>query len=501
MNKIIGTSNRVLEVNLTHKTVTEFHISRDERRLFLGGKGLGLKLLYERLTPGIDPLGSENILVFMMGVFMGTGAPCSGRFAALTKSPLTGILVSSSCGGPFGMAYKTAGYDGLIIIGKSDVPVYLAIDHKGVKFEIANKLWGLDTEKTQKAIAPDGEGGSLAIGQAGENKVLFANVASGGRFFGRGGIGAVMGAKKLKAIVAFGKTHKIVPVDQPAFDRIKSKAIRYINHNIITAEKYRFYGTASNVNYCNDGNILPVRNFSDGQHEKAHLITGEFMKEKYGAKPKTCVPCSILCGHVGKMADNKVRKIPEYESTALLGPNLGIFDSDIIEKWNDQCGRLGLDTISTGLTLSYLMEAGEKGLVETDLQFGNPVGIEETIENIAWRRGFGDEIANGSRWLSEKYGGNEFAIQVKGLEMGAYDPRGAWGQGLSYAVANRGACHLSATTFALEVFFNFLKPNTTRAKANFVRFFENMYSSLNSMQTCLFTAFAYALEPPIVKYT
>ncbi len=501
METIIGTSNRILEIDLSTKKVIEMTVSREDRRLFLGGKGLGLKLLYQRLKPEIDPLGDENIIIFMMGVFMGTGAPCSGRFAALTKSPLTGILVSSSCGGPFGMAYKTAGYDGLIVSGQAAEPVFLRIDKTGVSFESAVHLWGLDTEETQQTINPSGKGGALAIGPAGENKVLFSNVASGDRFFGRGGIGAVMGSKKLKAIVAFGKTSKIAPVDKSAFNKIKRKAVRYINQNIITAKQYRFYGTASNVDYCNDGNILPVFNFSDGQHGKMKFISGKYMKEKYRTKPKTCIPCSILCGHVGKMTDNTIRKIPEYESTALLGPNLGIFDSEVIEKWNDQCGRHGLDTISTGLTLSYVMEAGEKGLLNTDLKFGNPDGISDAIDEIAHRRGFGDELANGSRWLSEKYGGKEFAIQVKGLEMGAYDPRGSWGQGLSYAVANRGACHLSATIFALEVILKILKPNTTRAKAHFVRYFENMYASINSLQTCQFTAFAYVLEPLIVKYT
>ncbi len=462
---------------------------------------MGLRLLYERLKPGIDPLGGENILVFMMGVLMGTGAPCSGRFAAVTKSPLTGILVSSSCGGPFGMAFKTAGYDGLLINGKSDKPTYLIINATGIKFEDAVHLWGKDTEETQHALNMNKSDGALVIGPAGENKVLFANVRSGDRFFGRGGIGAVLGAKNLKAIVAHGGTYKIIPKNPIAFQKVHKKAIRQINNNFVTGNLYRYFGTAANFNYCRQGNIVPVENFRYGDHEQVDNVTGETMQAKYHTKPSTCLPCSILCGHKGTYEDGSVHKIPEYETTAMLGPNLGIFNTDLLTQWNDLCGKMGLDTISTGVTLAYAMEAGEQGFIETNLKFGSPDNIHETIEDIAHRRNLGNDLANGTRWLSEKCGGKEFALQVKGMEFPAYDPRGSWGQGLSYAVANRGPCHLSATTFALEVFLGFLKPYSIRARAKFVCLFEAIYNAVNSLHICLFTTWAFLLEPPIVKYT
>ena len=501
METIIGPSNRILEINLTDQTHEFITIDNEDRRKFLGGKGLGLKLFNERVSPGVDPLGPDNLLVFMMGVMLGTGAPCSGRFAALAKSPLTGIMLACSCGGPFGMALKTAGFDGLIVSGRSAQPFYIEIDANGPSFMDASHLWGLDTQETQSALSSGKSDGALAIGPAGENQVLFANVASGHRFLGRGGMGAVMGSKNLKAIIARGGRYKITPHDPDWFKKVKRKANRQVDNNHFTGHAYRQFGTSANVNLSNLGGILPVNNFRDGQHAQAGDVSGETMQQKYNTRPSTCKPCRILCGHKGTYKDGSVHQIPEYETISLLGPNLGVFDTDQITEWNDLCGRMGLDTISTGATLAWIMEAGEKGLLETDLSFGSSSGITETIQAIAHRQGQGDELAQGTRRLSAKFGGADFAIQIKGLDMAGYDPRGAWGQGLSYAVANRGACHLSATTFALEVFMGFLNPYTTRAKAHFVRFFENLFASVNSLHVCQFTAFAYVLEEPIVKYT
>ncbi|MDZ7700205.1 MAG: aldehyde ferredoxin oxidoreductase C-terminal domain-containing protein [Deltaproteobacteria bacterium] len=343
--------------------------------------------------------------------------------------------------------------------------------------------------------------GAIAIGPAGENQVNIANIASGHRFLGRGGMGAVMGAKHLKAVVAKGGEMRIIPRDVGKFEKIKKRATRYINRNRFTSHTYRNYGTSANVNWCNEGGILPVRNFTVGRHELAEKVSGETMARRYHTRHSTCKPCTILCGHEGTLEDGTRHGIPEYETVGLLGTNLGNFSPDQIIRYNDICNQMGMDTISAGGVLGYTMEAGEKGLIETSLRFGSDEGVADALRDMAHRRGFGDEMANGTRWLSEKYGGKSFAIQVKGLEMAAYDPRGSWGQGLSYAVANRGACHLSSTTFAPEVMFGFLYPYTTRAKAPFVVFFEDLYAGINSLQTCLFTSYAYLLEPPMVKYT
>lgn len=218
MKKILGTNNYFLEIDVSTKTFNKIKISESDRELFLGGKGLGLKLLYERLEPQIDPLGKDNIIIFATGVILGTGAPNSGRFSAITKSPLTGIITTSSCGGPFGMALKTSGFDGIIVKGKSETPILLDVDSIGVRFINCSELWGKDTFEVQEHIKKYGSG-AIVIGPAGENLVKYANIASGHRFLGRGGMGAVLGSKKIKGIVARGNEFKISPIQEKKFKK------------------------------------------------------------------------------------------------------------------------------------------------------------------------------------------------------------------------------------------------------------------------------------------
>ena len=499
MKELYGPSNKVIEIDLSSRTVTVYTVKEEERKLYLGGKGLGMKLLSDRMKPGIDPMGEENILAVMPGVLMGTGAACSARFAAVTKSPLTGIFASSSCGGPFGMSLKTAGWDGLLIKGKSPKPVYLYITAEGPEFRDAEKLWGMDALSAQKQIT-DKNSNALVIGPAGENGVRFANIVTGERHIGRTGMGAVMGSKYLKAVVAKGGDFKILPKNQARFDKIKKKAASYIKSNPMTSQVYTAFGTPANTNLSNSAGILPVKNFSEGMHDEAYKISGENMKEVFHTKHHTCKPCSILCGKKGTFGDKEL-PVPEFETVGLMGSNIGVFDPLRIAEWNRICSETGMDTISTGSTLAWVMEASEKGLVKSNLKFGSPEGVSEALHDIAYGRGFGKDMGEGVRALSQKYGGEDFAIHVKGLEMAAYDPRGAFGQGLSYAVANRGACHLSAYLVALEVYFNLLKPYTTKAKPEFVRFFESLTCCINSLHTCQFTMYAYTFEPPLTKYT
>lgn len=499
MEEIKGTSNKVLEVDLTREKVTVYNVTNRERQLFLGAKGLGLKLLFDRLKPGCDPLGPDNIIAFMPGILMGTGAPCSGRFEAITKSPLTGIMGSSSCGGPFGMALKSAGWDGVLVSGKAEKPIYLHIDKNGVEFRDASRYWGMEIPAVQEAM-DDKKAGSLIIGPAGENLVHFANIASGHRFLGRGGLGAVMGSKKLKAILALGGEYRIMPHDPEKFKKVKKRAHGYIEKNKMTSSAYRNYGTNANVRPNLKGNILPVHNFQDGWHEKGEQLAGEIMADNHKTTHHTCKPCTIRCGHQGTFGGEQMA-VPEYETVGLMGSNLGIFDPVQVARWNRICGRLGLDTVSTGGTLAWVMEAAQQGLVESDLRFGSAEGISETLEDIAYMRGFGAEMALGSRFLSRKYGGQDFAIQIKGLEMAAYDPRGSFGHGLAYAVANRGACHLSSYLVAQEVYFKLLKPELIYGKARWVKFFEDLTCCINALQACQFTMYAYLMESPLTKYT
>ena len=505
MKTIVGESKRYLEIDLTKRSYSVFSPSEEDLRDYIGGKGLGLRLIYDRTGLGqglkdLDPLGPDNILAFMMGTFAGTGAPCSARFAGVTKSPLTGIMIGSSCGGPFGMACKTAGWDGVLVSGAANAPLVLRIDEEGVRFEEAGEVWGLGTEAAQKRLVDNPRQGALVIGPAGENRVLYANIRSGNRYLGRGGMGAVMGAKNLKAIVATGRSHAIEPADRVRYDKCNATARKYMNRNAFILA-YRAYGTNYGVNPGVAAGYAPVRNYRDRTDERCRALSGEAMAERYHTTHAACAPCTVLCGHKGTYPDGKVRHIPEYETIGLWGGNIMNFDPDLVGEWNDIMGDLGLDTISCGCTASWAMEAAEKGLRPSALAFGKTDNIPAILDDIAYRRGEGDELAEGSRRLAQKYGGLEFAAQVKGLEMAAYDPRAGWGQGLNYAVANRGGCHLNAYPIALEAMFGFLPPYTKLAKASWVAFFEDLFDAINSTQTCQFSAFGYVLEPPIAKYT
>lgn len=499
MQEVVGTNDRILEIDLTKKKFTVSEINKKDRQMYLGGKGLGLKLLYDRMEPHIDPLGEKNMIVFDTGVLTGTGAPCSGRFEAISKSPLTGIMTRSSCGGPFGMALKTSGWDTIILSGKASEPTYLAIDSKGVQFKSAKSIWGKDTETAEAVLRKEGAG-SLVIGVAGENLVRFANIRSGHRFLGRGGLGAVLGSKNIKGLVAKGGEFKIVPANNKKFSKTNKQFFKYINQNMITAGSFRSFGTNSSTNICNTAGALPIRNFTGGSHGDAHKISGETMAEQFKTKWDTCKPCVILCGHKGTI-NGKEQHIPEYETVHLLGSNLEIFDPVVIAGWDELCSTYGIDTITLGGVLGWAMEATEKGLIKTNLKFGSPKGVAEMIKDIAYCKGIGKDLAQGSRAASKIYGGEDFAIHVKGLELPAYEPRGSIGHALSYAVANRGACHLSAYTIALEVLLGVADPYAKRWKHYMVKFMEDLFAAMNSLHICQFTSWAIMLEPPLIKMT
>ena len=502
MKEIQGTSNRYLNINLTDRTWDVYRVAPEDLKNYLGGKGLGLRIFYERLKDRlkeIDPLGGDNLLIFSNGVLLSTGAPCSARFEVLTKSPLTGLMVCSSCGGPFGEASKTAGWDGVIISGKADAPVTLRIDPDGARFEEAENLWGRGTKETQEMLNLGPKEGAAVIGPAGENRVLYANVCSGHRFAGRGGIGAVMGAKNLKAIVARGREYRYLPLNQKRFKRTLRRAKKHIMRNELT-KGYRDYGTNANVSYGIVKGYVPVRNFRDRYSPGTVALTGEAMAERYKTRHSTCKYCSVLCGHRGHYPDGVIRQIPEYETIGLFGCNIENYDPDKIGQWNDIMNDMGMDTISAGGTIAWAMEAGEKGVRKTSLSFDDHANISGILEDIALRRGEGAELAEGSMRLSEKYGGKEFAIHAKGLEIAAYDPRASWGHGLSYAVHNKGGCHLGSYLVSLECMLDYMPAHSTMGKAEWVAFCEDVFTGVNSLQTCLFTAFSILTEPPVPKY-
>ncbi|MBB6479315.1 aldehyde ferredoxin oxidoreductase C-terminal domain-containing protein [Spirochaeta isovalerica] len=503
MKTIKGTSNRYLDINLSDSSWSVYHVSAADLRDFLGAKGVALKIFHDRFSRDklaqIDPLGADNLLIFSMGVMLSTGAPCSGRFEVVTKSPLTGLMVGSSCGGYFGEACKTAGWDGVIISGSASEPTVIKIDKDGVLFEEAGELWGQGTHEVQKNLNLSPKEGAAVIGPAGENKVLYANICSGHRFAGRGGVGAVMGAKNLKAVVARGKEVSYEPVRPGLFQKTIAKSKKYVHRNGMT-ESYRLYGTNANVRFGIKTGFSPVRNFRDRWHEDTEKTSGEAMAEKYGTRHSACRHCSVLCGHKGRYPDGKMRQIPEYETIGMFGSNIENFDPDKIGVWNEEMNELGLDTISAGGTMAWAMEAAEKGIRSSQLQFGRHDNISSVLKDIAYRKGEGAELADGSKKLSEKYGGTDFAIHVKGIEVAAYDPRASWGHGLGYAVHNKGGCHLGSYLISLEQLMGYMPPHTTMGKAHWVVFMEDMFSAVNSLQVCLFSVFGIMTEPVIPKY-
>lgn len=482
-----GYMGTVLDVNLSDGSIRSYSLPDKTLNLYVGNKGLAARLLYEMLEPGIDPLSAENILIVNTAPLTGTGAPSSNRFNVTTKSPLTGGLADSNCGGNFGVHLKRAGYDALIVRGKASAPVYLEITGEGVSIKDAGELWGLDTEATQEKLPK--KTGKIVIGPAGENLVKYACIVSEERVAGRAGVGTVMGSKKLKAVVTGGDKKPAI-FNETLYKETCKDWRNLLKSHPTTGQELPAYGTAINVNRTSATHTLPTRNFKYGQFEFAEDVSGETLAENYLTKNIGCYGCPIACGRQVEV-DGKAVKGPEYETLGLMGPNLYMKDLQAIIEWNRIADLMGVDTISLGGTLAFVMEAGEKGLIKTDLSFGQDDNVAKAIEDIAYRRGLGDDMAEGTRFLAEKYGGSEFAMHSKGLELAAYEPRGAVGHGLGYAVANRGGCHLGG---GYAVYFEAngpitVDPLTTTGKPGLVVFNQVALEAISTMGCCNFISY------------
>lgn len=477
-----------LKIDLSTGKITQFEIEEREILHYLGGKGLGSYYLLKESPQFIDPLGEENPLIITTGVLTGSVSPCSARFNASAKSPLTEAIGSSNCGGDFGVQLKKAGYDALIIKGKADSPVYIEISDDKVEIKSAKELWGKDTKTVQNYFGE--KWGKLVIGPAGENLVRFANIMSGHRTLGRTGMGAVMGSKKLKAIIARG-SKEIQIAERERFKDIIKRWTWIETSHPIPGKQLPLYGTSGLVNITNMTFTLPVRNFKYGYHPEAYKISGEYMAETILKKNVGCKYCPIRCGRWVEI-EGEERKGPEYETIGLLGSNLENFDLKKVTELAELCDKLGLDTISTGGVIGFAMELTENGKIKSELRFGKNDNLGKTIEEIAYRRELGDELAEGSMRLSLKYGGKEYAIHVKGLELAAYEPRRSVGLGLGYAVSNRGGCHLNA---GYLVFFEAvgpiqIDPLTPFGKPQLTIFQQNIFEAVSASGTCLFTTYA-----------
>lgn len=489
-----GYCGRVLKINLSDRTYEDYPLNDKDYRDFLGGKILAARIIYDFIKKPIDPLGEENIIVISSGPLNGTGCPSSSRFNVSTISPLTGILTSSNCGGGFALAMKRAGYDALILTGKSKEFIYLEINEDKIKFLSAEHLRGMHTSKTQETIG--GTSGKIVIGPAGENLVRYACAVSDDRAAGRGGVGAVMGSKNLKGIAISG--NKKLEIHNPEKLKVIKKrwTERLINHPL-TGKQLPKLGTAALLSAMNQKHILATKNFSTGRYEDYKKVSGEELAEKFLIKNKGCVSCPIKCARVVDL-DGMTVKGPEVEIMGLMGANILNNDLHEIVKWNYEMDELGMDTISCSGTIAFAMELNEKGMWDSGLVFGKTDNISEVLKEIATRSTErGDMLANGSKFLMEKFGGEDFCIQVKGMELSAYEPRGAVGQGLGYSVSNRGGCHLNAGyEVVVEGLGLTINPYTRHGKAQIAIMFQNLMEAVSADGNCLFTT--YAFFPPFL---
>jgi aldehyde:ferredoxin oxidoreductase len=474
---------KVLRVNLSTGKAAREPLKKEWAEKYFGGRGLGAKYLYEEIPGGVDALSAENKIILATGPLTGTIVPCSGKLAVVSKSPATGALVDSSIGGIFASQLKYASYDLLIIEGQAKQPAYLKIVDAQVAILPAENLWGQGINATEKALkAKYGDRAAiLSIGPAGENLLPFACAGSENRQAGRGGIGAVMGSKKLKAIVCSG-SHDVSVPDMPRFLELVKKITA--EDTLSSANQWVYLtGTPMIVDMSNASGILPTRNYQDGTFEGASSINSGKVQDLQPEK-KACFACALGCGNYLRFKGGGVEG-PEYETLALAG--CGIDSLEAIARFNAACDDLGMDTISLGNVLGFAMEMTEKGIKNFGVKFGNVNAFLEIPRLAALREGIGRELSLGVKRLSQKYGGADFALQVKGLELPGYDPRGSWGMGLAYATASRGGCHMSAWPVADEAFGK-IDPFTIEGKARLVSNGQNYNAIKFSLILCDFWA-------------
>ncbi len=473
-------------IDLNSGLTEKLNISDEYFRKYIGGKALAARLILDYTLPGLNPLSPEAVMIINTGPMNGTGAPSSSRFNLTFKNVLTGGIASSNCGGTFGMMLKRAGFDGLIITGKADEPSVIEVIDGEIRLTCAKELWGLDMEKTQEKLPK--HYGKLVIGPAGENLVLYASAASGERMAGRCGCGAVLGSKNIKALVAYG-TKKPEVHDKEALKQFTLKWIKFIRKHPMTGSALPRYGSAGLVNKANATYALPTKNFKYGHYDKADAVSGETLAETKLVRNGNCVSCPIRCERRVELEGKEV-KGPEFETLGFFGPNILSSDLEQVLKLNYICDLLGMDTISLASTLAFAMELKEKGKADFGLEFGKADNIPDILHKIAKRQGIYSELANGSKWLSEKYGGKEYAIHSKGLELASYEPRRSVGMGLGYATSNRGGCHLNGGYLALLESVGVLNMDaqTTKGKAEFTVFMQDVLEAVSAAGFCLFSA-------------
>lgn len=483
----------ILSVNFNESTLETVSFPLEWKKHYLGGRGLGSRIITDLVEPSTDPLSAENVLVFATGPLTGTGVPLGSRYMVCTKSPLTGTLSSANSGGLFGWKMKKAGFDAVVIRGRAEAPCYLHLDDGHARIRDASPYWGMTVSKTTAALTDDisdSRAGVACIGPAGERLSPISCIMNEEtRAAGRGGMGAVMGSKNLKAIVATG-SQAIGVANPDHLDMIKDRVREKVTKNGIE-QALKTYGTAVLVNIINANHILPTRNFQSAIFPAADKVSGEEMSKTILKKRKGCYACIVQCGRVTEV-DGETGEGPEYESIWAFGPDCGIDDLPAIAKANNLCNELGLDTISTGSTIACLMEMAERNIVDHPIRFGDAQGMLELVRLIGYREGIGDELAEGSLRFAGRYGNPELSMSVKGQELPAYDPRGLQGHGLQYATSVRGGCHVYGYMISPEVLGSpeKLDPYVDEGKAEYVKIFQDLTAAIDASGMCLFSSFA-----------
>ena len=502
-----GWCGRILRVDLSSGKITAEALDPGVARNYIGARGFGIYYLRREVDPACDPLGPHNKLVMAAGPLTGTPAPTGARYVVTTKSPLTGAITCSNSGGNFPAELKKSGHDAVIIEGASPKPVYLWIDGERAELRPAGHLWGKTTHATDDALRRETHetARTAVIGPAGERRVRFAAIMNDrDRAAGRAGVGAVMGAKNLKAVAVHGD-REVTLADPAAFKAVNAKYREAFKAKTRAAPPaLRTHGTAITVVGTQSHGVFPTRNFQQGTFEGWEAIYGETLTQKYLLRAKPCFSCPIACGRVTRIPDGPYRgegEGPEYETVYALGSDCGVDDLAALTKANYECNELGLDTISMGATIACAMELYEKGFLSESetgmpLRWGDGEALVRLTRMTALREGFGDLLAEGSLRLATRCGHPELAMVAKGLDFAGYDPRGEQGMGLAYATSPIGGSHMRGD----PAYFELLgvpvaaDPHTWEDKPPLVAKWQDLFCVIDAAGLCVFFSVRYLVE-------
>jgi len=476
--------------------MSDQEVSEEDCRKYLGGRGLAAKMLYEENKPKIDALDPENRLIFMTGPYTGTQGSFTAFYNVTTKGPLTGAILSAHSGGHWGPMLRKTGYDGIAFKGRSPRHTYLLLTDSGPELRDASDLWGKNTFDTIDALEKRHEKAKAAvIGPAGEKLVRFAAIMNDHhRAAGRGGVGAVMGSKNLKAVVVHG-TKEVPQADPEKLKETFKTATATVKEK---SQAFSKYGTSMVVGITGKAGTIPTRNLQTGYFPEYEKIGGDSLVNNHKTKDTACARCPLHCGNMTKAEKdyNAETEGPEYETLAMFGANLGNSNLESIIMANNLCNEYGMDTISCADTIACAYELYEKGIIsdkDTDglrLVWGDHGAMTKLVEMTGKREGFGRLIGEGSRKLAAKYGPEaaKYAMNVKGMEFPGYDPRGIQGMSLAFATSTRGACHLRATMYVPELFQGVLDRFTVKGKAKTLKELQELFTVLDAMVLCKFGA-------------